>query len=61
MIIKSHEPILRIDKTTDGYILVCKDCGKVLWYQDTDDECKSPTALGISVMEGIGTKDKFGG
>ena len=57
---KTHEPILRIDKITDGYILVCKDCGKILWYQDSSDECKSPPALGINVHDGLKAGEKVG-
>ena len=57
---KTHEPVLRIDKNTDGYILVCKDCGKILWYQDHDDECKSLPSLGINVRDGMGVGEKVG-
>lgn len=57
---KQHEPEIREDSAIEGYIVVCKECGKILWYPDDEGCHPLPPTLGINVGDGIGTKDRFG-
>jgi hypothetical protein len=58
---KQHIPILEFDKNADGFILICRECGKILWWQDNNDECKPPPpTLGINVRDGTGLGEKVG-
>jgi hypothetical protein len=57
---KMHEPEIREDSFIEGYVVVCKKCGKILWYPD-GDECKPlPPTLGINIGDNVKTKDKVG-
>jgi hypothetical protein len=56
-----HEPKVMTDNESEVYYVKCALCGKILWFPEMDDECNPPPpALGVSVSDGVGTKDKFG-
>ena len=57
---KPHDIEVVIDDTVEGVVVRCKTCGKILWYQDNDEECKPPLpTLGVSVNDRVRTKDRM--
>lgn len=64
----THKGKLHYFSALQGYQFICSNCGEVILVDvgrleevEVEGVCKPTEALGISVKENVGVKDKFGG